>query len=77
MKHSKEDAPTCKLEQVILRLLGDSSGGMKMPQLITELAYSGVKETPEQILAVIKMSSKLGRLTYTWKGVNRDFIYTP
>lgn len=67
------------LEQAILKILDENSGGVTMLKLIVELLVQGFKEDTDHILAVVEKSKDMKYLSYTWKSQKREkyFIYTP
>lgn len=73
------------LNDKILEIVNQHSGGIKFTELIVHLTKwvyeSKLKLSldPEYIISVIKATSGLEILHYTWKQCNREklFIYTP
>lgn len=72
-----------KMEKVILQIIDDNSGGLKLTQLISDLIghYRGKIELAdiENELKNLEGKGKIKRLIYTWQSMNREkeFIYTP
>ena len=74
-------------ESLLLRLVDETSGGIKMTSLVVlVIEYChlhnvdvALETLPELLEGVIRRSSTMKILEYTWRDLNRQklFVYTP